>query len=123
GHVGPDQARAAGDEEPQPSLPIMNCTTGVAGGNEPVTPALVYPRSVIIVIPLTCEAASLHRNTSTCACSSAVDASAPTSPRKSVPKPSHRSAFLRARGVSVGPGMMALSRTPFLRNRNDSRAT
>ena len=51
---------------------------GVPAGKTSVMPALRYPESVTIVMPLTTLAAALHRNTSGYACSSGVAASTPT---------------------------------------------
>lgn len=61
--------------------PSRKLTVGVASGNDSVTPALKYPESVIIVIPVIPTAASLHRNTSGYACSSGVAAAIPTRSR------------------------------------------
>jgi hypothetical protein len=36
----------------------------VASGKDPVRPELMYPESVIMMIPLTAAAASLHKKTS-----------------------------------------------------------
>ena len=44
--------------------PIRNWAASVAGGNDSVIPDIMYPASVIMVMPLTAAAASLQRKTS-----------------------------------------------------------
>ena len=80
--------------------------------NAPAATAPTWPWSTTSCTPLMPLAAPLFRNTSGYAISSGVRCSVPAAARNSVPNPSHTSALARARGVSVGPGMIELMRMP-----------